>query len=149
VLDVGVRLALDDLFDLETRRRQIARHLGRLEEKEVNVHLLIAPFVEVNRIVADVKRQQQEAARLEHSTQLAERLHHFVAWNVDDRVKGGDARPGSRRRRPPSAGHHRPRQGPQMLGMRIVGARDQDEVCMIQDYAGPGEHRVVFEMAVR
>jgi GNAT superfamily N-acetyltransferase len=33
------------------------------------------------------------------------------------------------------------------LGMQIMGARDRDEVCVVTDYAGPGEHRVIFQMA--
>ncbi|HWB11686.1 MAG TPA: GNAT family N-acetyltransferase [Pirellulales bacterium] len=34
------------------------------------------------------------------------------------------------------------------LGMRIVGAKTADEVCVVRDYAGPGEDRVVFERSI-
>jgi GNAT superfamily N-acetyltransferase len=33
------------------------------------------------------------------------------------------------------------------LGMRIVGA-GADEVCVVRDYSGPGEDRVVFEQSI-
>jgi ribosomal protein S18 acetylase RimI-like enzyme len=33
------------------------------------------------------------------------------------------------------------------LGMRILGAK-ADEVCVVRDYAGPGEDRVVFELSI-
>jgi hypothetical protein len=63
VLDLGIRLPLDNLLDLESCRRQVACHLGGAEKEEVNAYPLVPPIVQVNRLVAEVEGEQQQAAR--------------------------------------------------------------------------------------
>jgi hypothetical protein len=50
------------------------------------------PVVEMNRVVTDMKAQQQQTAGLEHSPKLAQRAYNIGARNVNDRVKGNDTR---------------------------------------------------------
>src|SRR5207249_743193 len=72
VLNIGIRLSLDNLFDLEASNSEIARHLVGTEEEEINTDFLPPPLLQMNGIVADVKSQQ-------NSAKLARRTRHVAA----------------------------------------------------------------------
>src|SRR5262245_50141136 len=72
VRDIRVRLALDDLDNLEARRLERRDDLGGLEEVEIDRDRLPPPLVEVDRLVTDVKRHEQHPARTEHAEQLSQ-----------------------------------------------------------------------------
>jgi hypothetical protein len=79
------------LLDREAGRRQPGLDLGRIEEVEVDRDGRAPPFFEVDVLVADVERCQQEPARREHPPALGKRARLLLTRHVDDRVEGSDA----------------------------------------------------------
>ena len=47
MLDLWIKLSLHDLLDPEARRLKIVRHVFRLNEEKIDVHLLLPPVVEM------------------------------------------------------------------------------------------------------
>src|SRR5882724_4316721 len=72
VLDVRVRVALEDLDDLEAGRLEGGRHIVWAEEVEVDRDPMRPPLVQVDRLVADVEGQEQHSTRAKDPLQLAE-----------------------------------------------------------------------------
>src|ERR1700752_1676315 len=87
MLDFRIGLPLDYLLYLKTRCRQIVRHLGRLEEGEINTHFLAPPGVQMNRGVDQVKAKEAHAAWTDNSPMVVAPLYQFVARYVDNGVK--------------------------------------------------------------
>ncbi len=94
VLHLGIWLALNDLFDLESRRSKIARHFLRLKEEEIDVHFLIPPVVEMQRFVTAMEGEQQQAVRLKNSSELAQGIRDFRPRNVNERIERNQPGPG-------------------------------------------------------
>jgi hypothetical protein len=93
MLDVRVGIAFDDFLDLKSSLAKVLRNLVRTKKEEIDAHLVPPPFVQMNGLVANVKRNEQSAARSQHSVKFSNGLRQIAARNVDDRVKRGNARP--------------------------------------------------------
>jgi hypothetical protein len=93
MLNFRVGIPFDDFLDLKSSLAELLRNLVRTKKEEIDVHLVPPPFVQVNRLVANVKGNEQAAARSQHSEKFRKGLRQIAARNVDDRVKRGDARP--------------------------------------------------------
>ena len=63
VLDVRIRVALDDFFDRKPGLPQKIGHFFRSEKMEVDRHRVPPPFVQVDRLTTNMKRQEKPAAR--------------------------------------------------------------------------------------
>jgi len=59
MLHVRVGLPLNNLLDLESRCKQGVRDLLGAEEQEIHRHALSPPFVEMDRLIANVEREKQ------------------------------------------------------------------------------------------
>jgi hypothetical protein len=95
MLDLRVGIAFDDFLDLKSSFAEVLRNLLRTKKEEIDAHLVPPPFVQMNGLVANVKGNEQSAARSQHSVKFGKSLRQIAARNVDDRVKRGDARPSS------------------------------------------------------
>jgi hypothetical protein len=58
MLDLGIRLPLDDLLDLESCCPDVARHFVRTEKEEIDGDSLPSPLIQMNGLVADVESEQ-------------------------------------------------------------------------------------------
>jgi hypothetical protein len=93
VLDVGIRLPLDQLLNLESCRTESTHHLVRMEKEEVHANLVTPPLIQMNGLVADVEGQKEYPAWPQDPPQLAQRPRQVARWNVDNGVKGYNACP--------------------------------------------------------
>ena len=94
MLHIGIRIALDDLFHLESRSRKIARELARLEEEEIDVHFPSPPVVKMPRFVTDMEDEQQQSVRLKNSAKPAQGFGDFRPRNVNERIERDQPGPG-------------------------------------------------------
>ena len=58
VLNIGIRLTLNHLLNLESSFTSVACHLVGTEKEEIHRDHLPPPFVQMNGVVANVKGQQ-------------------------------------------------------------------------------------------
>lgn len=70
MLDVGIRFTLDDFIDLEASIAEMRGHFFNAEQKEIDVHSLVPPIIELKSLVSDVEGQEQQATRLKCSPKL-------------------------------------------------------------------------------
>jgi hypothetical protein len=85
MLHIRVGFPLNNLLDLESRRSQGTCHVLGTEEVEVHRHRLSPPFIEMHRLMADVKAEKQQTARTEtplHPSQGSGDLRSRDIWII-------------------------------------------------------------------
>src|SRR5713101_6368356 len=86
----GIRLAFDDLFDVESLCLEQDLDLFRQEEIEIQRNMLLPEFFYESGLVPDVKRQQHQPSRLQHAIRFTKYLEKRGLRDVHNRVERGD-----------------------------------------------------------
>src|SRR5688500_19290021 len=72
VLAVRIRIALERLFDIESRLTQVAEHLVGAKKNEVHLYRMAPQLFQVHYLVADVGRHEQASIGTQPQPELAE-----------------------------------------------------------------------------
>src|SRR5262245_13131315 len=95
VLNVRIRVPLDNLLNVKACLMEVGCHLVRTKKEKVHADLLSPPLLQMNAVVADMESEQQDPTWSQHSPEFAQRLCQVATRDVDNRIKGYDACPRS------------------------------------------------------
>jgi hypothetical protein len=93
VLDARIRGSLVHFLNGEAHRAQRVNNLFGAEKDKIERHRMAPPVVEMRHLVAQVKGQEQHAARAQYASYLRENDAYTRSRNVNEGVERNDAGP--------------------------------------------------------